>query len=270
MLENLKNLTGKLAWALFNTLPPKAIQYEKVPSLGEAPRSTLVVMIDYDKFSERKTKALGRVTYPCGKEGLEHVLAECKSRNLEYINVITTDDEHAPRIYGGCANQTIRIRNGGSDIAALEAITAMIARYKFVIVINSSANVKDAKNFHLLHDELVRVNVEHFVIGFNGNSRISPRLPLTPALTPHVTTNFFACPAAHVLETLQHARRIALYQLSNGFANKYFAIRYFETLLSLNAISNGGTLGLLRGDGCLYYHRSKDRWPRADSRLTLR
>lgn len=264
------NIANKLAWAFFNRFPPKPAQYEKrgSPSSGDA--STLVIAIDYDKFFHRKTKTVGATTYPCGRDGLDHVLSYCKNQDIDYLDVITTDDESSRNFYDGQTNLTVHIRNGGSDIAALEALSKVIRRYSFVMVINSSANVTDAHKIDVMHRELAKDPAGHFVIGCNGNSRISPRLPLSPARTPHVITNFFAAPAQDVLSTLAHAQRLRLYASARGFANKYFAIRYFEILLSRNALSNEGVLVLLKDNDVVRYREPKDHWPKGDSRLISR
>ena len=271
MLKKIVQFIEKLAWALFNVLPPSAVRYQKRESVFQKKGpSTLVVTIDYDKFQKRKNKTVGKTTYSCGKEGLEHVLAYCQAQKLDYIDVITTDDQGAPSSYDGEANRTICIRNGGSDIAALEAISATVSRYEFLIVVNSSASVIDAQNFHLVYREMLNNKSGHFVIGCNGNSRISPRLPISPAVTPHIITNFFACRTSDVLQTLDHARELSLYSLVKGFANKYFAIRYFEILLSRNAVFNGGTLIMLKDHDVKRYRQTNDVWPRVDSRLLPR
>jgi hypothetical protein len=260
----------KLAWAFFNGLPPQPLIYQRRPKGATTASSTLVIMIDYDKFSARTLKTIGRTTYRCGREGLKYVLDYCQSIGLDYVDVITTDGMAAPNVYTDQVNRTVILRNGGSDIAALESLSELITRYTSLIVVNSSVNVEDARNINIIHREIDKCEAAHFVIGCNGNSHISPRLPLSPARTPHVITNFFAAPAHDVLATLGHARKLGLYSRVQGFANKFFAIRYFEIMLSRNAVFNGGVLVLLKNGKVAYYRHRSDNWPQADSRLIAR
>lgn len=268
MFNKIKPLVGKIAWAVFNIFSPRSICYNTRKYIDIPPSSVLVIVIDYDRFSSRTTKTVGKTTYQCGREGLNYVVDYCRSENIDYIDIVTTDREDAASVYNGPVNKTVYIRNGGSDIAALQALSSLIGQYSFVLVVNSSANVNDAKKISLVHRQISLRSVQHFVIGCNGNSRISPRLPLAPIRTPHVITNLFACPALDLLETLNHASELALYPFVRGFASKYFAIRYFEIMLSRNATYNGGELVLLKGE-CekIIYRGPTDEWPRKDSRL---
>ena len=263
----LHEMLKKVLWATLNTFPPKAIRYKKALTACISDSTVLVILIDYDKFSDRTRKVVKSQSYHCGREGLKIIENYCVAVGIDCLNVITTDDPTS--VSSSISDGNLRrLNNRGTDIAALADLSKLIENYTNVIVANSSLNVNEADLISRMHMELENYSSgQHFVIGCNGNSRLSPRLPLIGGRSPHVITNFFACPAADLISTLSVGGRSFLARFAGGYGNKYVAIRYFEILLSRNALRNRGDLVLLKNGRVRRYRDSQSDWPRKDSRF---
>jgi hypothetical protein len=108
------------------------------------------------------------------------------------------------------------------------------------------------------------INKSSFVIGLNGNSKPSPALPWLCRKYPHITSNFVCARVADVKSVLDIGVNSFLYSISGGYGNKYFAIRYFETLLSAYVLKKGGYL-IAVGEPTRTF--PNDEWFTKDSRL---
>lgn len=258
---------NKTLWAILNILKPKALVYKDTINKEESEKK-IVVLIDYEKFINRTTKIIKNYSYACGRDGINQILSYCKNNSIPYIDIITTDSEIEIKTDSVILNDKNIINNYGTDIAALRFLIPILKKYNNVIVINSSLNVKDA---HLIDAVLKEVSAqnsgEHFVIGVNGNSRLSPTLPFLGAHAPHIITNFFAAPSADIIETIESESSNKISKYSEGYSNKYFAIRYFEIKLSLNAIKNNGILILLKDGKKIIYNKDNKEWPSRDTRF---
>lgn len=264
----IKEITLKILWAMFNLLPPRPIFYPKrdVRELSCNGR-TLVVLIDYDGFAGRLIKTVNSKSYDCGRPGLDHVVSYCRAANLDYVDVLTTDSSTVESVKIE-VNQAYLLKNGGTDVAALFKLRDFILQYNNIVVVNSSLNSNDASLIREVHLEANSLPIgSHYVIGCNGNSRLSPRLPLFSSRSPHVITNFFSCPSLDAVHTLEYAMSLNYAERLGGYSNKYFAIRYFEVLLSLNAIKNNGKIILLKDGVKKCFTSDGGWWPKRDSRF---
>jgi hypothetical protein len=268
---SIRNLCETILWAAYNSIAPKYVQYRRPVEFenGSKPR-ILVLLIDYDKFSNRTTKVVNGMSYPCGRAGLDTILRFCEMHEVDFINVVTTDGSDGVAEYAGPANRTITVKNGGTDIAALVTLKTFIRNYSHVIVANSSLNSEDANRIGSLYSDLLNcLKYRHFVIGCNGNSRISPRFPIFGATCQHIITNFFACPSADLVDTVDYGVSHPAASIFGGYSNKFFAIRYFEILLSRNAIKNNGMLILLKEGSSTSFPGGATGWPKKDSRFYI-
>lgn len=280
-MKIVSNYMFKLMWASFNFLNSyvKFVKlYDKSHLDGIEVGSDicdqnkiLVLLIDYEGFKNRKEKALtSSISYKCGREGLESLKNDLIKRNYDYLDLITVDDGNClvPKL-----NSTSYVENKGTDIALLDSVSYILKKYENVFVVNSSSSVDDVKkvNFELINLIIAKSKGNEFVIGFNGNSRISPRLPLTRNVYPHIITNSFFCKSRTLLNQLDYANKMKNEKnlLKFCFSNKYFCISFFEIGLSLGVIQRGGRLYLLsEGSDGIGYIKDSDSWPREDSRLS--
>lgn len=266
-MSKILNNIARLLWATFNTVAPRHVQYVPRPDANHALK-ILVITIEYDKFADRTIKVVNNRRYPCGRPGIDNIVKFCMERSVDYLNVITTDESYGVDTYSGDVNRTVMLSNGGTDIAALYSLRLLLKKYTHVIVANSSHNSDDSQDIDSLFNEVVfNAKTLHFVIGFNGNSRMSPKLPIFGAKCEHVITNIFACPTEDLLHTLEYGKSHRFYAALGGFSNKFFAIRYFEILLSRNSLINGGELILLKDGRRTSSADVHARWPARDSRF---
>lgn len=281
-MKVLSDYIFKLMWASFNFLN----SYFKFVNLSDISpfycvidesvicdsNKILVLLIDYEGFKNRTEKVLtSSISYTCGREGLESLKDELIVRNYDYLDLITVDNGNClePRL-----NCTCYVKNNGTDIALLDSVSDIIKKYENVFVVNSSSSVEDMKtvNFDLINSIISKSKGDEFVIGFNGNSKISPRLPLTRNIYPHIITNSFVCKSKTLLRQLDYAneKKKERNLLKFCFSNKYFCISFFEIGLSVGVTQRGGGLYLLSegADDKYGYLKYSDLWPREDSRLS--
>lgn len=266
-MSKIPNIIEKLLWAIFNVVAPRHVRYVARTDSNHALK-LLVITIEYDKFAERTIKVVNNMQYPCGRPGIDNIVRFCKERDVDYLSVITTDENYGVDTYSDDVCRTVLLSNGGTDIAALYSLRFLIKKYTHVIVANSSHNSDDSRDIDSLFNEvIINAKTPHFVIGFNGNSRMSPKLPIFAANCEHIITNIFACPTGDLLHTLESGRSHRFYHALGGFSNKFFAIRYFEILLSRNSLLNGGKLILLKDGRRTLPVDGHARWPARDSRF---
>jgi hypothetical protein len=261
ILEKFK-ICQKILWAFINL--KKVNSSCKINNYPGRKSKLIAILIDYDEFKDRKFKNLKRGSkYPCGRDAIENVKLEIKKRNIDYVEMISSDNSNNLHVE---LNKLNYVKNQGTDVAQIKLCNELIKKYKKVLVVNSSANSEDSKSVGLLIDasEIVEDKQVNYIIGFNGNSMISPRLPLSPAITPHVTTNFFICDVGSAISTLKFKPHKLISHFSNGFASKSYAIRYFEILLSTLILKNNGNIYLLKGSAILDF--KKNKWPISDTR----
>lgn len=273
--------TLKLMWAMFNFLNSHLnfINLSDKYTFDAVDESAfcdsnkmLVILIDYEGFKNRTEKVLtSSISYKCGREGLESLKDDLIIMGCDYLDLITVDRDNCiePKL-----NCTCYVENKGTDIALLDSVSNIIKKYENVFVVNSSSSVADMKkvNFDLINLIISKCKDDEFVIGFNGNSKISPRLPLTRNVYPHIITNSFVCKSKTLLRQLDYANKMKKGRslLKFCFSNKYFCISFFEIGLSVGVIQRGGGLYLLSegNDASPGYLRHSDSWPCKDSRLS--
>lgn len=263
-----KTILWKIFMSIINLIPPKIIDEKPKNTLvNKIEKDILVILIDYDKFRDRDIKDLGKAKYKCGIKGLDFVSNYCKSKGQDYIRIETTDD--FLRVCSDIQlNQSNVILNSGTDISVLMELKQFIGGYKKIVVINSSCSINDANNFEFFIKKTEGIQQTNFVIGFNGNSRISPMLPIKLKKYPHVITNYFATSRSILLDTLENnSGRFISRIFGINFNDKLFCIRYFETYISTLAIKRGGDILLLKENNELSYGRENNKWPIIDSRI---
>lgn len=255
----------KLLWAILNLKKPELGSINKIKLQGRARKKILFVAIDYEKFALRRTKKVKNITYECGVGSLKNTIEFCIAKKFDFIKIVAADDLSC-KTEDICVNEECRVLNGGTDIASLKKIEKILLDYETVIVVNSSCAYVDSLNIGALLDVVVNETDKPFVAGFNANSRISPRLPFSGEKYPHIITNIFAARSIEICEILRSEDVFKNKVLDSGFGNKYFAIRYFETLLSSWVLHKGGRLVLL-GENNIVFESSNNNWPKKDTRL---
>ena len=261
IIENYK-IFHKIPWAFINLF--KINPSINKNSLVADGKDLIAIIIDYDGYKNRKIKTLkwGK-SYPCGRSGLENAKLELKKRKISYIEMISKDNSGNIHVE---LNKLNYVKNQGTDVSQLKLCCELMRGYKKVLVVNSSANSEDCKQIGSLIEasENIELNQKNYIVGFNGNSMISPRFPFAPAITPHVTTNFFICDVDSLICTLNYKPNKLIRYFSNGFASKSYSIRYFEILLSATILKNNGSIYLLIGKRILDFKKST--WPISDTR----
>ncbi len=251
----------KLFWCFLNFFNHKFEIKEKVEV--KSSEGVICIIVDYDAFSARDIKSVGGVRYKCGASSLDLVENKCVDYNIPILKVTTTDNESLIKVGGG--NDSLYILNRGTDIAALEDILHLIYNYKKVIFCNSSAPYSQiSKNIDIFLSGIDCNKDESILIGLNGNSRPSPAISFLHKKFPHLTSNFLCADVIDIKNVLEIGKNSFLYQCMGGYGNKYFAIRYFETLLSAYVLKKGGVLCCINGDTICF---PGDRWFKEDSRI---
>lgn len=276
----IKNYCFKLLWAIFNIvnsyIPLFKLSYEldkeSTPSVA-CDGELLFVFIDFKGFFERKKKVVNRsCSYECGREGIDFLKEKIRDLRYDFLDIITDDNSSKRSV---CVNETVEYCNEGTDIALIDNISGVIGRYKYVFVVNSSASVSDLKNINVVNlIERIReldIMEQEFVVGFNANSMISPRLPFTRNIYPHVITNAFICKSKTVLTQLKFANQKKNKLLKFDFSNKFFCIAFFEVGLSYGVLNRGGNIYILDNlDSCELqgYLNETHLWPIFDTRIS--
>ncbi|WOE83563.1 hypothetical protein [Aeromonas veronii] len=276
----IKNYYSKLLWATFNFINSYmhffklSCESDKdiVPSVA-CDGELLFVFIDFKGFIERKKKIVNRsCSYECGRDGIDFLKEKIRDLRYDFLDVITDNDSSEKSV---CVNETMEYPNEGTDIALIDNLSEVIGRYKYVFVVNSSASVSDLKNVNIVNlieriRELETIEQE-FIVGFNANSMISPRLPFTRNIYPHIITNAFVCKSTTILTQLRFANKRENKLLKFNFSNKFFCIAFFEVGLSHGVLTRGGNIYLLRDlDSCELqgYLNDKHQWPAFDTRIS--
>ena len=259
-------MLSKLFWFLINLFRHDLNSNRLSHSLPSSDTSgkVICVIVEYDKFLDRDIKEVGGVRYTCGKASTQLVKTKCALNKIPVLQVMTTDNQSL------CSEsedvtERIFIRNRGTDIAALEDIIEKISGYQSVIFCNSSAPFQQIEKYidsflaEIKNDESVPK-----VIGLNGNSRPSPALSIFHTKFPHVITNFFYANITDVKDVLHIGKKSVFYKAFGGYGNKYFAVRYFEILLSTYVLKRGGKLACIYG--AVHYFPDQ-AWFDQDSRI---
>lgn len=274
IIGSIKLIYGEKAffWKIFmsivNLIPPRIIENNLKETVSKiSVNDVLVILIDYDKFRNRDIKTLGKVQYRCGIQGLDFVAHYCKNKQQDYIRIETTDDK--TRVCSEVLlNQNNVILNRGTDISVLLELKQFIKKYNKIIVINSSSSLRDTDNFDFFLKKTKGIQQTNFVLGFNGNSRISPMIPFSKKIYPHIITNCFATSNLILLDGLENnTGRILSRIFGVNFNDKLFSIRYFETYISRLVIKRGGDIILFNDNVEISFGLEKDKWPRIDSRI---
>ena len=267
----------KIKWAFFNAINNVFDFYLGFEGTKQCCKTTknrkkiIFIFIDYDLFYNRNKKVLSRkCSYPCGRDGLEFVKNEMIKRGVDFIDIITTDSNEI--IESIKINSTVHIKNYGSDIGVLNnrLILDVIREYEDIFVINSSASSEELKlvNWCNLLKFSSKLENKNYIIGFNGNSRISPQVPYMSGNHPHVITNAFMCKTETLISQIKYMRSETNKFLNFGFKNKFFCIAFFEIGLSKSVLRNGGDLYIYnKDDYIISYVKNKKKWPVKDSRL---
>lgn len=225
---------------------------------------SICVIVEYEGFVGRDIKDVGGVRYKCGKDSIKLVQEKCELNNIPVLKIITTDNKFLAS-KNVDMKQNFYIRNRGTDIAALEDVIEQISGYQRVIFCNSSAPFEQLTKY--LDDFFLEIgNSDNLprLIGLNGNSRPSPALPFFHAKFPHIISNFIYADVSDIKNVLEIGKKSFLYKFVGGYGNKYFAIRYFELLLSAYVIKKGGKLCCIH-EKVSYYPSGK--WFDEDSRI---
>lgn len=262
-MDIINTMLKKIIYAFINTFPQKTNNIKKITPFSS--KETIALLVDYDLFSTRTTKKVGSSSYACGLASLDIVQKYCTDNNIDYIRLVTTDlkEKAQKKIEINSLNHIINL---GTDISALMAAIDIIEEYENIIFINSSCAISDSEKIGLLNN----FKKSHpFIVGFNGNSRISPRSPISLFnKNPHIITNFFKASTKEVIEILKTKRSIYKIISPKLFGCKFYSIRFFETLLSKHIIKNGGDLFLINNKKIIKYTQSPEDWPSTDSRIS--
>ncbi|MBP5995705.1 MAG: oligosaccharide flippase family protein [Crocinitomicaceae bacterium] len=258
--------------SIVNLIPYKIKSYHEtemfINSKEEDWDKPLVIMIDYDLFINRKEKKLGDLSYKCGIEGINYIHEFCLQNNLNFIRVETTDNVDLVQ-KNIKLNSLNYIKNCGTDISVLTQLTKFIEVNPRVIIVNSSCSEIDAFNFKFFLETLNSINHQNYVLGFNANSKTSPKLPILNRKYPHIITNYFSSSNTLILKTLKNDKSRILNKLFKvDFKDKLYCIRYFESYLSNLALNEeNGDLYLISNLELLSYKKKPTLWPKKDSRI---
>lgn len=259
------NLLRKIIWAFINLVPIKpssTLDTLKIPK-----HQLLVLTLEYDKFKDRSIKTLKYgVSYPCGQQTHEIIKEYCQKNLIPLCRIMTSDSiKESPTEL--LFDDIQWIPNLGTDIAALENLSGFLENYENIIIVNSSANFKQAHLIEKIISQLLENKQNNVIIGPNANQRYSPTFPIISPICPHIISNFFACNTKILLTTIHHAQRSLIYRWLGGYGNKYVAIRLFELLLSRHALAFHGDLILINENKVMSYKNNPKEWPKNDSRL---
>lgn len=264
----------KFLISIYNIIPPRIIKprfHKEKDFILDNSDNCVFVLIDYDLFNDRKEKKVGKVSYKCGVKTLDYAQEFCIQKNIDFYRIITTDDKLkiSENVY---LNNESYILNEGTDICVIKSLLQLIKKYKNICVINSSCAYSDIKNIDLIYsysrDNFFNYD-KPYIIGFNANSNISPKLPMIKIKYPHVITNAFLTRVNEIELVINSESSRNLFKYFNlGFENKYFSIRYFEIYLSRLILSKQkGNLYMLIDDEIFSYIERQHKWPLIDSRL---
>lgn len=263
----ISNFMEKLKFAIINLKKPSLSSIETLEVNADTVNSKklIFILIDYDKFLHREIKSVKHAKYKCGRSSIECILNYAKSNCFDYIEICTTDDplkaDSSLKINGRNF-----IKNEGTDIAALKSVESIISEYDSVLVANSSCAFDDANKISLLAQYALESRGNPYVAGYNANSRISPRLPFSDGKYPHIITNLFATRSIELREILHSENSYRNLIIDESYCNKYFSIRYFETLLSSWVIHKGGSLVLIDSANIIF-PLMDCAWPKTDTRI---
>lgn len=255
----------KLYWLMINFFKHK-FNVVSISKDTSKQKCTICVLIEYENFSGRDVKTVGDIEYTCGKAVLDLVASKCYSHKIPVFRVTTTDNAEDSHISDGDFLFEARIKNRGTDISALEDVIDNISDYQNVLFCNSSAPLEQVEKY--IDNVFFEIQKKEWVpriIGLNGNSRPSPALPFFHVKFPHIISNFFYANVQDIKNVLEIGKSSFHYEICGGYGNKYFAIRYFETLLSAYILKKGGHLCCIQE---VSHYFPNDKWFKKDSRVT--